>query len=404
MQEVVVSAALLGAMLGAATGATCANRLGRRQFLLLMAVVNVAGVLGTVVAPTVGWLVASRALTGAAFGIVAFTAPLYISELSPANVRGKLVSLYSLAIVIGVLISGLVDYALSGTGQWRWMFGLGAFPAILFGVGVGFLPESPRWLVARNLLPQARASLTRLRGTTGVDAELEAIQKSLLDQSAGCANLSSPAIRPRLVMGICLAIIRQVTGVIILALYAPTVFAMAGIKSPSLDILASVVVAVILILMTLVAMQLLDRMGRRPLLLIGLAGAFFSLIFLGLDFKLPQLRQFLGPVALVSLIFLTVFWTLGPGTVVITLISEIFPLKIRGQAMAVATVALWGAYFAASITFLSLVDFLGHAGAFWFTSLLVLVSFVYTYFFVPETKGLSLEEIEAEICGRPGAS
>lgn len=402
MQEIVVSAALAGAMLGAALGGTLAEGWGRWRVFMLATVAALAGTVASALAPQAVWLIIGRAVTGAAFGMVAFVAPLHIAELAPADSRGKLVSLYTLAIMLGVLGSCLVDYACCPSESWRWMLGLGALPAALIIFGLWYLPESPRWLMTKARHSEARAVLTRLRGTESVEEEIIAIHQSLSQQHGTCAELFSQTVRPFLIIGICLAIIRQSTGVNISVLYAPTVFEMTGFESAASDILASVAVAAIFVVMTLVAMQLLDRWGRRPLLLMGLAGMVLSLALLGLAFQFSHLGHALQLIALISLMFFSAFWVLGPGSVVFLLIAEIFPLKIRSQAMSLATLALWSSYLIVSLTFLTLIELLGKPGTFWLFMLLALAAWIFTYFWVPETKGRSLEEIEREICGGGG--
>jgi MFS transporter, SP family, galactose:H+ symporter len=223
-------------------------------------------------------------------------------------------------------------------------------------------------------------------------------------QTGACSRLLSPAILPLLFLGIVLAILRQGTGITVANLYAPTVLEFAGFTSASVDILATVGVGVVFVLTNLLALYLIDRVGRRPLLLIGLGGMVVSLINMGVSFSLPQLSWLLGPITAASLMLFAAFWTIGPGTVVFLLISEIFPLKIRSLAMSLVTVALWGTYLLVTVTFLSLVNLLGEPLTFWLYALLALGGLVFSYYRVPETKGRSLEEIEGETRGQPDAN
>ncbi len=395
IEEVLVSAVVLGALLGAAAGGTLADRYGRRTVLMLIAVIFALGAIGTALAPTVTWLIGGRVVGGMAVGMVSITAPLYISEVSPSDVRGRLVSLFVLASACGLLAAGLVDYAFSGDQEWRWMFGLQAIPAIIFGIGIVFLPESPRWLASHAREDKARAVLMRLRGTANVEDELQGIQTSLGQQKGGWAELVSPAVRPALIVGIGLGICQRVTGVNLAFFYAPTIFEFAGFESASVDILASVGLGVVSVLMTIVAMRVIDRVGRRVLMLGGLAGMALSLGILGLAFLGPHRLGILGWVAVASLMVLMGSWAIGPGAVVFVLISEIYPLKIRGLAMSVATMVLWGSYLLVTLTFLTLTQLLGNSGAFLFYALLGIGAWLFVYFLVPETKGKSLEEIQA---------
>ncbi len=395
IEEVLVSAVVLGALLGAAAGGTLADRYGRRTVLMLIAVIFALGAIGTALAPTVTWLIGGRVVGGMAVGMVSITAPLYISEVSPSDVRGRLVSLFVLASACGLLAAGLVDYAFSGDQEWRWMFGLQAIPAIIFGIGIVFLPESPRWLASHAREDKARAVLMRLRGTANVEDELQGIQTSLGQRKGGWAELVSPAVRPALIVGIGLGICQRVTGVNLAFFYAPTIFELAGFESASVDILASVGLGVVSVLMTIVAMRVIDRVGRRVLMLGGLAGMALSLGILGLAFLVPHRLDILGWVAVASLMVLMGSWAIGPGAVVFVLISEIYPLKIRGLAMSVATMVLWGSYLLVTLTFLTLTQLLGNSGAFLFYALLGIGAWLFVYFLVPETKGKSLEEIQA---------
>ncbi len=394
-EEVVVSAVVFGAMIGAAMGGTLADRFGRRVVLILTAATFAVGALGTALATTVTWLIVGRVVVGLGVGMVSIATPLYISEISPDNARGRLVSLFMLVGGSGSLIAFLVDYAFSTFHEWRWMFGLGAIPAVMLGIGMMFLPESPRWLASHGLVDKARSVLRRLRGTANVEDELQGIQTGLGHQRGGWAELVSPTVRPALIVGIGLGICQRVTGVNFAFFYAPTIFEFAGFESTSVDILASVGLGVIMVLMTMVAMQLLDRVGRRPLLLIGFTGMVLSLSVLGLAFAVPR-GSLLGWIVVGSLMLLVGSWMVGPGTVVFVLLSEIYPLKIRGLAMSVATMVLWGSYLVVTLTFLTLTQLLGNSGTFLFYALLGIGAWLFVYFRVPETKGKSLEEIQAQ--------
>jgi SP family galactose:H+ symporter-like MFS transporter len=394
MQEVVTSAVLVGAVVGAAAGGTLADRFGRRRIIIAAAVVFALGALGTAVAPAVGWLIAGRIVVGTAIGIASFAAPLYISEAAPSSVRGSLVSLNQLAITLGIVVSYLVDYALSGLGAWRWMFGLAAIPATILGTGMLFLPDSPRWLVSRKMLDKARTVLERIRDTTHVDDELGDIQRSEQVQTGEWAELLQPLVRPALVVGIGLALFQQVTGINTIIYYAPTIFEFAGLGSAAVSILATVGVGVMNVLMTIVAIRLVDRVGRRPLLLIGMAGMILSLGVLGLAFLLPNLLSVLGWIAVGSLVIYVGSFAVGLGPVFWLLISEIYPLKIRGLAMSIASIVNWGANLVVALTFLTLTQVLGRPGTFWLYGLVGVGAWLFAYFLVPETKGRTLEDIE----------
>ena len=341
MEEIVVSIVLAGAITGAAAGGFLTDRFGRRKVLIATAAVFTAGAVATAVTPTVSLLIFGRIVIGIAIGAASFTAPLYISEVAPVNIRGRLVSLNQIALTVGIVISYLVDYALSDTGGWRWMFGLSAVPAFLLGIGMIFMPESPRLLVSHSLIDRARAVLRKIRGTDNIEAELQDIRQSLAQQSGRWAELRNPLVRPALIVGVGLAVFQQITGINTVIYYAPTIFQFAGLKSASVSILATVGVGIINVLMTLVAMWIIDRVGRRPLLMTGLIGMILSLVILGLAFMLPTLSSILGWIAVGSMMLYVGSFAISLGPVFWLLISEIYPLKIRGLSMSIATIANW---------------------------------------------------------------
>jgi MFS transporter, SP family, galactose:H+ symporter len=394
-EEVVVAAVLLGAVLGALVGGRLADRLGRRNVLLQVAALFILGAIGTALAPSAIWLAVGRVVVGIAIGVASFTAPLYISEVSPAEVRGKLVSLNQLMITIGIVVSYVADYALADIQAWRWMFGLAAIPAIILGLGLLFVPESPRWLLSRSLQTRAHAVLRRIRETNDINAELAAIETSLNQQEGSWWELASPSLRPALIVGVGLAVFQQFTGINTVIYYAPTIFQFAGFRSAASAILATAGVGVINVLLTVVALRLLDRAGRRPLLLYGLVGMILSLGMLGFAFQSPSLSNAVAWIAVVSLGVYVACFAIGLGPVFWLMISEIYPLKIRGRAMGAAAVANWGANLLVALTFLSLLHSLGRSWTFWLYGLVGIIAWIFVYRLVPETKQRTLETIEA---------
>jgi SP family galactose:H+ symporter-like MFS transporter len=395
MVGAVVSAVLLGAVIGAAFGGDLADHIGRRKVIILAAIIFVVGAVGTSLAPDVSLLILGRVIVGIAIGVASITAPLYISEVSPSKARGSLVSLNQLAITIGIVISYLVDYGLADIQGWRYMFGLAAIPAAILGLGMLPLPDSPRFLVKHNELDEARKVLRRIRGEAEVEGELDEVQASLKEQRTGRAELFNPLVKPALIIGVCLAVFQQATGINTVIYYSPKIFQFAGILSASSAILATVAVGVVNVVMTVVAIMLLDRVGRRPLLLVGLAGMVLSLGLLGSAFLLPSVSSTLGDMALAGLMLYVAFFAIGLGPVFWLLISEIYPLNVRGLAMSIAGEANWGSNLIIAFTFLTLVQLLGRSGAFWFYALVGIAAWVFTYSLVPETKGRTLEDIEA---------
>ncbi|MBI3394035.1 MAG: sugar porter family MFS transporter [Nitrospirae bacterium] len=393
IEEVVVGSVVLGAVLGAVAGGTLTDRFGRRIVLMLTAALFALSAVGTALAPTVTWLIIGRVIVGVAIGVASFTTPLYISEISPVDMRGRFVSFNQIALTGGIVVAYLVDYALSGIGGWRWMFGLAAIPSALLGIGMVFMPESPRWLMSRGQADKGRSVLQRIRGTDAVDEEVRDIQRSSGQQSGRWSELAGPLLRPAMIVGIGLALFQQVTGINTVIYYAPTIFQSAGFESASVAILATAGVGVINVLMTVVALLLLDRVGRRPLLLIGMAGMVISLGVLGAAFLFPRL-PILRWVAAGSLMLYVGSFAVGLGPVFWLLISEIYPLKTRGLAMSIATVANWSANLLVALTFLTLVQIMGRPGTFWLYGLVGIGAWIFAYILVPETKGRSLEDIE----------
>jgi MFS transporter, SP family, galactose:H+ symporter len=393
--EVAVSCVLIGALVGAISGGVLADRFGRRRVIIATATLFIGGAIVTALSPTFTVLIAGRIIVGAAIGVASFTTPLYISEVSPVKIRGRLVSINQVALTSGIVISYLVDYALVDVQGWRWMFGLAAIPASILAIGMFWLPESPRWLVSRNSIDSAQTVLERIRGTKNVGTELKDIQSSLAVKSGGWRDLFTPLVRPALIVGVGLAILQQITGINTVIYYAPMIFEFTGAKSASASILATVGVGVVNVAMTVVALLLVDRVGRRPLLLIGLTGMIIGLGVLGLAFQLPSLSGSLGWIAEISLMLYVGAFAIGLGPVFWLLISEIYPLKIRGVAMSVATSANWGANLFVALTFLTLIQAVGRSSTFWIYGLVGIVAWLFTWFYVPETKGRSLEDIES---------
>ena len=315
LEEVVVSSVLLGSLIGAAAGGVLADRLGRRRLLVITAVVFGLGGIGAALAPGTVWLVVARVVAGMAIGVASFVAPLYISEIAPVAIRGKLVSVNQVALTCGIVVAYCIDYVFAASQAWRWMFALAAIPAAAFGIGLLFIPDSPRWLVARGHVDQARAVLRRIRGASQVESELAEIRRSSAQQRGHWSEIFSLALRPAMIVGVGLAIAQQVTGINTVIYYAPTIFKFAGISSAPGAILASVGVGLVNVVLTLVAMQLIDRVGRRPLLLVSLAGMALSLFVLGLSFSLPRLSGSLGWIAVGSVMIYVSSFAVGLGPV-----------------------------------------------------------------------------------------
>ena len=395
-EELVVGAVLIGATFGAAFGGRLADALGRRKILIWVALLFIVGAVGTALAQDATWLAVGRVVVGVAIGIASFTAPLYISEISPAEVRGRLVSLNQLMITIGIVCAYLADYALADARAWRWMFGLAAIPGAILLAGLFYVPESPRWYMRQGDRTRARVVLARIRRASDIDPELAEIESSLNQQEGSWHELLSVHLRPALIIGICLAVFQQFTGINTVIYYAPTIFQYAGLQSKSVAILATAGVGVINVLMTVVALWLLDRVGRRPLLLWGIVGMIVSLGILGFGFLSPSLTHVLAPISVACVMVYVACFAISLGPIFWLMISEIYPLKIRGRAMSVATMMNWASNLLVALTFLSLLNTLGKPLTFWLYALIGVIAWIFVLRMVPETKGRTLEEIERE--------
>lgn len=397
MQGVVTSIALAGAALGAAFAGRLADRYGRRPILLIVATVFVVGALLSAVASGLLGLLTGRLLVGVGIGGASMLTPLYLAEVAPAKVRGALVSFNQLAITVGILSSYLVGYALSAAGAWRWMLGIGALPGVILAIGMLLLPETPRWLAGHGHADRAQAALHRLRGRdVDIKPEMAQLRDDLTAASRARpqSHLNHAAARLPLIVGIGLAVFQQVTGINTVIYFAPVIFQAAGLSSASAAILATAGIGVVNVLTTLGAIWLVDRVGRRVLLLFGLAGMGASLVLLALTFLLGH-GPALGWLTAASLTAYVGCFAIGLGPVFWLLISEIFPLAVRGSGMSAATIANWVANLIVALTFLDLVDLLGRPGVFFLYAALTFGALWFSRKLVPETKGLSLEEVEA---------
>ncbi len=393
---IVVSAVLIGAVIGAAIGGDLADHVGRRKMIFVAALIFALGAIGTSVTPNIVLLILGRIVVGVAIGIASEVTPLYISEIAPAKMRGSLVSLNQLAITIGIVVSYLVDYALAPSSGWRYMLGFAAVPAVILGLGMLPLPDTPRWLMNHNEPDKALKVLKRIRGNNvDVEKEMDEIQQGLKKQKAGRAELLNPLVKPALIIGVGLAVFQQITGINTVIYYAPKIFQFAGVVSSSSAIFATLLVGIVNVIFTIVAIMLLDRIGRRPLLLVGLAGMVSSLILLGISFYFTNLIGSLGDLATVGLMVYVASFAIGLGPVFWLLVSEIYPLRVRGLAMSIASEANWGSNLIVALTFLTLIQFLGKSGTFWFYAAVGILAWIFAYFLVPETKGRTLEEIES---------
>ena len=403
MEGVVVSFLLVGAVTGALTGGPLSDRFGRRPVTLLAALIFAVGAIAAALSPTVGILVIARFILGLGVGLASLIVPLYIAEIAPPDSRGGLVSLNQLMITIGILLSYIVGVLFTPIEGWRWMFAVAVIPAVILGVGMFFLPESPRWLVKNGKLTKARLVLARSRVESEVETEMQQMQElERLEREqpqTGYKELLAPWIRPALIIGIGLAVFQQITGINTVIYYAPTILEIVGFSAAGAIAATALGVGVVNVGFTILAVRIIDRVGRRPLLIIGLIGMTISLALLGLVFSLESTSAAAGLLATVCLALYIASFAISLGPVFWLMISEIYPLSIRGSAMSVAAICNWSSNFIVALLFPVLLAALGGAGAFWLFAVIGVVAWLFVFFMVPETKGRSLEEIEADLRG-----
>jgi sugar porter (SP) family MFS transporter len=343
---------------------------------------------------TLAEFVAARVIGGLAIGVASVLAPLYIAEISPRAIRGRLVSLNQMAIVSGILLAYFVNWTLSfhGPSSWRLMFAAAALPSLAFLIALLFVPESPRFLIEQGQDDAALAVLTRVGGAEAARAELAEIRETIAQEAGTLGELFERRLRKPLAIAVLLAVFQQVTGINTVIYYGSLIFKeQVGGQSDTAAIGANVAIGVVNFAMTIVALWVIDRLGRRPLMMLASGGMAVALLVLGLLFQVepPPAVMILA----VILIYVASFGVgLGPGVWVV--ISELFPTRIRGRAMSIATLCLWLACILITSTFLTLVEAIGSSGAFWVYAAMSLVTFVFVWRVMPETKGRSLEEIE----------
>ncbi len=395
--------ALLGCILGVSFAGAFSDRLGRRKALMLAGILFLLSAVGTALADRFFVFVLFRVLGGVGVGIASMASPMYIAEITPARIRGRMVSVNQFAIVSGMLIIYFVNYFIALRGDeawdvltgWRWMFASGVIPSAIFLLSLIFVPESPRWLVRRMQVEKARRILIRVGNSAFAERELSAIEESLARDRGALSQLFEPGLRRTLVIGVSLAILQQVTGINVFLYYAPEIFKKLG-SDVNTALMQTIVVGAVNLSFTVIAIWTVDRLGRRPLMIIGSLGMCFSLLAMGLVAQLQAMSFW----ALVFILSYTACFALSVGPVTWVLLSEIFPTRIRGRALSLATLCLWSANFVVSQTFPMmdendwLVTRFNHGFPFYVYGFFCLVLMGLIWRMIPETKGRSLEEIE----------
>ena len=396
-QQWLVGSLLVGAVIGAAIASFLAESIGRKWTKIWSGSVYVVGGLGSAFAPNIGVLLTARFLLGLAVGAASFVSVEYISEQTPARLRGGVTSFNQLMVTSGILIAYLVAAGFQNvSGTWRWMLGLSAVPGLVLALGMLTVPRSPRWLVAHGHEDEARDVLSRTREKDEIDDEIDQISEATRrKRDTTVRSLFAGRLRPLMVTGLALAIFQQLIGVNTVVYYSASILEATGMSANE-SVLRAVTVGITNVVFTVVAILLLDRVGRRPLLITGTVMATAALILLGLWFQIDA-WQAAGWLALAFLLLFMAGFAIGLGPVFWLMISEIYPLGVRSKAMSIATIANWAANFVVSYFFLQLVDAVGRSGTFWIYAGFGLLATAYFSWRVPETKDRTLEEIESEL-------
>ncbi|GAA3287228.1 sugar porter family MFS transporter [Nesterenkonia halobia] len=397
----VVTGLILGAIVGAAVGGRMSDKFGRWKVLMATAVTFIIAPLGMAAAPTTEVLFIFRVIVGLGAGLAAVTLPVYLSEIAPARIRGKVTAFYALAIVSGQFLGFIIGLAFAPMESWRWMLGLSVVPSVLFTIGLFFIWETPRWLVKKGREDEAKQVLLYDRTEEEASAELQEIHViQQAEEAAGAQNLKALLqawVRPILVVGLGLAILQQIMGINSIIYYAPTTLQNVGFSDQA-AVASNLIIGIMNILAVWLALTYADRWGRKPLLIAGAVGTCLSLGVLAFtNLVLPEPDGF-GLVGIVTLVCMAVYifmFQASWGSMVWVMLGEIFPLGIRAAAMGVATTALWVGNGIVSLGFPPVLEAVGVGWLFTGFAVICLGALIFTWRRVPETKGRSLEEIES---------
>ncbi|WP_345374945.1 sugar porter family MFS transporter [Frondihabitans cladoniiphilus] len=398
-EGLVTSILLIGAALGAVLGGRVADALGRRMALIVAGIVFIVGTAGSALALDYGVLIGSRAVLGIAVGIASIIVPLYISEMAPSSVRGRLVSLNTLMIVTGQLVAYIVNALLAPSGAWRWMLGIAAVPAIVLVLGMLFLPDTPAWYQRKGRDEKALAVLRRGHSAEASRKELAAIRLGREAESAsskGIRGLSEWWITRTLLICIGIAILQQITGVNTVIYFAPTLLVQSGLSS-GVAVLSSISIGIVSVAATIIGLRLVDKVKRRRLLIGGSAGGVLSLIALGIMYPYSKDSTALAFVTLGLMVVFLAFQQAAVATTTWLIISELVPAQIRGLGMGIAGLFLWLTNFAVSLAFLPVVAKVGGGITFIGFAVIGVLGILFVFKFVPETRGASLQDIETHM-------
>jgi len=404
----VVSALLWGAVIGTLVSGMLSSHFGRRKTILISAVVFAVGSILCSISPSQLLLIGARLFLGIGVGVASFTAPLYISEISPRTVRGSLISLYQLMITIGILLAFLSNTWLATYltfqgmtgGHWRIMLGVIAIPAVIMFVGVLFLPESPRWLFLKGFKDRAVAVLKGMHLDKAEIAEqVKEIEDNLKVKQNGFAMFKTNSNFRRVVgLGIGLQIIQQLTGINVVMYFAPTIFKIAGFATTNAEMWGTVIVGITNVLATFIAIAFVDKLGRKPIMYAGFVTMGLAMIAVGTLFNMGiEKHPELGYFAIAALLIFIIGFAMSAGPIIWVICSEIYPLASRDLGVTFSTATNWITNAIVGITFLLLLAGLGNGNTFLLYGALNILFIIFFVIFVPETKGVSLEKIEANL-------
>jgi sugar porter (SP) family MFS transporter len=392
----VVSSAILGALIGPLAGLWFTDRIGRRKTMMASAAFFAISTIGCALAVTVWDLCFWRFLGGIGIGLAMMSSPIYIAELSPAHLRGRLVNVNQLSNVIGINLAVIVSYFLSFDGQWRWMFASQGVPVFLLILGLVSIPESPRWLAEKGRLEEAMKILVRINGQVAAALEMDEIKAQLREESGRLKELFAPGIFRALVIAVILMILSQVNGVNMILLYAPSILTEAGISIGSNAILSSIPIYIFIFICTIVAFPLIKKFSRKALLISSILVMALGHVVMAvvLQFGFPPMTM------LIPMLIGTGAFTLGLAPLSWVIVTEIFPNRNRGMAMAIVCFFLYTSSFLITQAFPMLTDwfnvnFHSTVGVYWLFAVVCLSGALFSWRMIPETKGLSLEEIGA---------
>lgn len=387
-----VSSLLVGAIIGAFGSGVLTDRYGRKMILLFVALFFAVSCAATATATSSLFFIMARLIGGLAVGAASVLSPMYVAEVAPAKNRGTLVAIYQLTIVLGILISYTINYGLHDLeNNWRWMFASGVIPSVLFFIGLFFIPESPRWLYKAGRKSEALVVLTKIGGSKMAESEIVEIAESLKahKSSATLSDLFHKSVYKVVAIGFVLAVLVQVSGINTIVDYAPKILLAAGVEIKN-ALLQTSLIGLINGLFTFVAIFLIDKAGRRVLYLVGSLGMTITLILLALSFYFGLSGIF----TLICILLFMAFFASCIGPAFWTLVSEMFPNRIRGKAVAFASFTQWFFNFLVVLLFPHFLASVGGAATFLFLAVMSFVQWLFCYFYLPETKGKSLEEIE----------